>query len=375
MKDLDRYRGCLIGGAVGDALGYAVEFMREEDIFTKYGNKGITEYDLTDGVARISDDTQMTLFTATGLLLGTTRGRMRGIMGPYPGYIALAYQDWFRTQTEPYPLPDEFHYSWLVHVPELFHQRAPGNTCMEAIARGADGTIESPMNQSKGCGGIMRVAPIGLYFEGKRLSPEDIDRMAAKAAALTHGHELGYIPAAALVHVIHQIVHDPDITLRAAVEDSLETMKQIFPDAEHLYEFIGLANKAVELSELDVDDLDAIHALGQGWVAEETFAIAVYCALKHSDDFASAVIAAVNHAGDSDSTGALAGTLVGAHLGLASIPERFLRHLELKDVILELADDLYYDCQMSEYGSYYDPVWESKYIRVQYRGKQGGDLR
>lgn len=74
MKDIDKYRGCIIGGAVGDALGFAVEFMQDETIFQKYGESGITEYELINGVAQISDDTQMTLFTANGLLLGTTRG-------------------------------------------------------------------------------------------------------------------------------------------------------------------------------------------------------------------------------------------------------------------------------------------------------------
>ena len=87
MRDLDKFRGCLVAGAAGDALGYEVEFLQEESIFKKFGENGITEYRLRDGVAQISDDTQMTLFTATGLLLGTTRGKMRGIMGGYEGYI------------------------------------------------------------------------------------------------------------------------------------------------------------------------------------------------------------------------------------------------------------------------------------------------
>ena len=105
MRDQDKFRGCLIGGAAGDALGYAVEFMGEERIFARYGEKGITAYELRDGVAQISDDTQMTLFTAAGLLAGTTRGRMRGIMGPYREYIRLSYLDWLKTQRERYPLP------------------------------------------------------------------------------------------------------------------------------------------------------------------------------------------------------------------------------------------------------------------------------
>ena len=101
MKDLDKYRGCLVGGAAGDALGYAVEFWGEEHIFSRYGERGITEYELdAKGVAHFSDDTQMTLFTANGLLLGTTRGMTRGIMGPYESYVSYCYGDWYRTQTE-----------------------------------------------------------------------------------------------------------------------------------------------------------------------------------------------------------------------------------------------------------------------------------
>ena len=102
---------------------------------------------------------------------------------------------WLRTQYEQFPLNEEYSYTWLINVPELFARRAPGNTCISAIENGANGTLEEPINRSKGCGGIMRVAPIGLYFEGKRYSVSEIDRIGAETAALTHGHELGYIPA------------------------------------------------------------------------------------------------------------------------------------------------------------------------------------
>lgn len=83
MKDIGKYRGCLIGGAVGDALGYPVEFMSYDAIKEKFGDVGITEYVLKDGVAEISDDTQMTLFTATGLLHWETRSSLRGYLA-YP---------------------------------------------------------------------------------------------------------------------------------------------------------------------------------------------------------------------------------------------------------------------------------------------------
>jgi len=136
---------------------------------------------------------------------------------------------------------------------------------------------------------------------------------------------------------------------------------------KHLSEQIDLIDKAISLSKEDVDDLEAIRTLGQGWVAEETLAIAIYCSLKYSDDFDKAIIASVNHSGDSDSTGAVTGNILGAYLGLKSIPKKYLDNLELKDVILEIADDLYNDCKISEYGSYHDEIWEQKYIYKTYK--------
>lgn len=369
MKNTDKYRGCLIGGAAGDALGYAVEFLSAEQIFKKYGKNGITEYDLVGGVARISDDTQMTLFTANGLLLGTTRGMTRGIMGSYPSYIALCYRDWFKTQTVEFADKVEHPYSWLVNIPQMYSRRAPGNTCLSAIRHGADGSTERPINNSKGCGGSMRVAPIGLYFDEKRITPEQIDMIGAETAALTHGHELGYIPAATLVHIINLLSHNDGITVLSAVQDSMGAIKSLFPNAKHMNELQTLVQKSITLSTSAMDDLDVIRELGEGWVAEETLAIAIYCAIKHPNDFGKALIASVNHSGDSDSTGAVTGNILGACLGYDAIPKKYLENLELHDIIIELADDLYYDCKLSEYDSYRDEVWERKYIYNTYMKK------
>lgn len=372
-KNLDKFRGCLIGGAAGDALGYTIEFFDENFIFAKYGVDGVTCYHPLKGLARVSDDTQMTMFTATGLLFGTTRGCMRGIMGSYPSYIAGAYREWYKTQIESYEHCNrKFITSWLMNVPEMFADRGPGVTCMTSIDAGCYGTVEKPINDSKGCGGVMRVAPISLYFGDSRLAPLAIDLMGADAAALTHGHEMGYIPAAMLVHIVRLVSHNNEITLKDAVLDSKTAMEMLFPDARNLPGFMKLIDEAVALSESDITDLDAIHKLGQGWVGDEALAIAIYCALKHSDDFDKALIAAVNHNGDSDSTGAITGNILGAYLGLSRIPKKYTDNLELVDVLTELADDLYYDCQLDEYTQVSDPrdiAWEKKYVYINYPEK------
>ena len=366
-RSIDKFHGCLIGGAAGDALCYAVEFMHENQIISKYGNDGITEYELKNGVAEISDDTQMTLFTANGLLFGTTRGMTRGIMGDYESYIQIMYQNWYRTQKETYPIQEDYLCSWLMNIPALFSRRAPGNTCLSAIKQGAEGSTVHPINDSKGCGGVMRVAPIGLYFVNKHQQFEMSDKLGAEAAALTHGHDLGFIPAAALVHIIRALLEER-ISLKDAVKDAIDAMRKLFPDAKHINEFTAIMEKSIMLSDTASDDLNAIHQLGEGWVAEETLAIAVYCALKYERDFDKAIRVAVNHNGDSDSTGAVCGNILGAYLGYDAIPQKYKEHLELHDIIIEIADDLYNDCRISEYDSNRDEVWESKYIYATYPG-------
>ena len=169
MRNKDQFRGCLVGGAVGDALGYAVEFLDEQEIFDRYGKNGITAYTLCDSVAEISDDTQMTLFTVSGLLecAGSSPTECEilvesGSFEHYLHWIRNAYLQWYRTQTEAYPL--EQVTGSLLHIPELFSDRAAGMTCLSALRDGAKGRVACPVNQSKGCGGVMRVAPIGLFF-------------------------------------------------------------------------------------------------------------------------------------------------------------------------------------------------------------------
>lgn len=337
MRNADKFRGCLIGGAVGDALGYAVEFMREDEIFSEYGENGITEYDLilTDDVAEISDDTQMTLFTAEGLLLAGRDVHS----ADYIKCIRKMYKCWYLTQNEQYPEQNDDLRSRLLNVPELYNRRCPGITCLTAIREGAKGSVDEPINDSKGCGGVMRAAPIGLYFCGTTTPYEQSDMIGAEAAALTHGHDLGFIPSAVLVHIIRAVA-ERDITLKAAVQEAVAATEGLFPKAEHIAEFMGIMQKAVELSETDADSLSAIHQLGEGWVAEETLAIAVYCALKYENDFDKALRAAVNHNGDSDSTGAVCGNILGAYLGYDAIPQKFKDGLELHDVITEIADSL-----------------------------------
>ncbi|MCD8109955.1 MAG: ADP-ribosylglycohydrolase family protein [Clostridiales bacterium] len=393
----DKIRGSLFGGAVGDALGYPVEFMSASGIFRRYGRDGITAYDCrrNSESALISDDTQMTLFTANGVLFAHTRGCLRGIGGTPSDYMMEFYQNWLLTQEMSYTAyqakeqqiqlkkeKDRFFHgetmpsgrSWLMDVPQLFHTRAPGNTCMSALrmARNHEGRagMKPPFNDSKGCGGIMRVAPIGLHY-GKRPSIEELDREGAEIARITHGHSLGYMPAAVLTHILNRMVYtlpvkegqDDTKSLKEIVTEARDTVASLFKGDQHLEELTNIINQALELSENRRDDLTNIQAIGEGWTGEEALAIAIYCSLRHADSFSDGVIAAVNHSGDSDSTGAITGNILGAWLGYHQIEDKWKEDLELSDIILEMADDLYAEDRFdSLYDLEEDRDWIRKYV-------------
>lgn len=326
----DRIRGSLIGGAIGDALGYPVEFIYSfGEIQKQYGERGITRLDTrqhwldeTEQVdkAVVSDDTQMTLFTANGLL----NAKKQGISLKYG--ICRAYIEWYLTQIG--KKSPKHKDCWISDMPELNHRRAPGNTCMSSlddIYRGKD-----PMNNSKGCGGVMRVAPIPLYAAVQdRLKIEEADLLAGEAAEITHQHPLGYISAAMMSHVIYRLALDTEPTregLKHYIMEGVATIRKQYQtyhnDVERMAE---LAERAIFLLDSGKTDLENIGHLGEGWTGEEALAIALYCTLKHFDSFENAMIAAVNHGGDSDSTGAVTGT----YLALPSGTRRFLNTIRM----------------------------------------------
>ena len=110
--------------------------------------------------------------------------------------------------------------------------------------------------------------------------------------------------------------------------------------SENLNRLLMLIAQAQTLAHLNASADKAFKLLGQGWVAEETLAIAVYCALKYSNDFEKGVLTAVNHSGDSDSTGSVTGQILGAYLGFEAIPQKYIQPLELKEVIIKYAKAL-----------------------------------
>ena len=342
--------GCLLGGAVGDALGAPVEFSSLSSIRDQYGSAGVVEFAPAFGKSgSITDDTQMTLFTADGLLRAEAERRRNGDSDMVAS-VHQAYLRWLLTQREAsdhrlFPAATAREkLGWLYRLPALRVRRAPGSTCILGLRSDRMGTIERPLNSSKGCGGLMRVAPVGLFCE----SPQAAFDLGCRIAAITHGHPTGYLASGVLAAVICYLADGVNIS--KAIDGTVPLLKQ----RPHHQEVLQALEKTLAATLKGEGAPDVVEGLGGGWVAEEALAIGLYSALMGDGEFRRGVLLAVNHGGDSDSTGAMAGSLLGAILGKASIPSDWLDALELRGEIEQVAIDLacrYEECE----------AWRSRY--------------
>ena len=325
-----RVQGCLLAGALGDALGAPIEFLTLPEIRARYGPGGIADLDEAYGrVGAITDDTQMTMFTAEGLLRSRCQAE-RGRRASPVGAVYHAYVRWLHTQGERSALsaPLDHLDGWLVQVEELHDCRAPGTTCLTALREGVPGSVDHRINDSKGCGGVMRAAPAGLV--------DDVDpfQLGADLAALTHGHPSGFYSAGALALIIDRLIHGMGVD--DAAYAAIERLDRE-PEGD---ECAAALRRAIEACKTMIPSPETVEHIGKGWVGEEALAIGLYAALAAREDLGVGLRIAVNHGGDSDSTGAIAGNILGAALGVGAIPLAWLEALEMRDVIRTLAHDL-----------------------------------
>ncbi len=329
----DRITGSLLGGAVGDALGAAVEFSSLVSIREVFGPNGITDMAHIHGrIGGITDDTQMALFTAEGAI----RNRYRQLDGGAFDRVRImhrAYLRWLETQRmsgNHSAFGEPLNPGWLGDLKELNSRRAPGKTCLAGLVNANNRGIGNPINNSKGCGGVMRVAPVGFAVH----DPRDAFLYGCEAAAITHSHSTGYLASGFLACVICRIMSGEPLT--GAIDATLSILRG-WDDHK---ETESAVLDAVRLAGQGAADAEGVEVLGGGWIAEEALAIGLYCALA-AESFEEALILAVNHGGDSDSTGSIAGNIAGALSGPAAIPVRWLEKLELRGAIETIAADLH----------------------------------
>lgn len=338
LARVGRFRACLLGGALGDAVGYPVEFVRSaEEIQRRFGSEAPRQPPAGQKQWLVSDDTQMTLFLAEGLIRAQQRALDRGLCD-VPSVVWHALRRWHRTQQgEPGEFADTD--GWLIRERALWARRAPGNTNLSALAAAAQmeerPSVRVPPNDSKGCGAVMRAAPAGLIAD----SAETAFELGRDTGVLTHGHPSGYLASAYFAAVVHGVVHD------VPLPESMQAADRLLSAETGCDETVAAVAAARELARSGAPDPRGIESLGGGWVAEEALAIALACALTAGEPsqaaFREALWRSIVHGGDSDSTGALTGNLLGAMWGEAVLPAEWLEHLELRAVTQRLAEDLY----------------------------------
>lgn len=356
----DKIRGCILGGAIGDALGAPIEFLKYKGIIQKHGELGVSDYvEFSDGSGEFTDDTQMTLFTAEGILRAYHRAVLKGIGGYTLKTTFDSYLRWLITQgySAKVKLDNELVNGWLVDRKELYKQRSPGHTCLDSLINSVPGSMENPINDSKGCGGVMRIAPVGLIFT------KDIDytfKVACEIASLTHGHPSGYLSAGVLASIISSLISD--VSLRESITLSLDILKKYEGHEETLSNVelaINLADENINKNLKHSEIAKLIERIGAGWTGEEALAISLFCAIIFQDNYEAGVLASINHSGDSDSTGSITGNILGLINGSDKIPQKWIENLRFIDIIEEISEDLYIGCKSSTYNC--DEVWLKKY--------------
>ncbi len=323
--------GCLLGGAIGDALGAPVEFDDIKTIQSNCGKEGVTGYFEHGNQGEFTDDTQMTLFTAEGLLRARTRALHKGIGGAENAIVYKAYRRWLQTQGETDELDDS---GWLIKQKELHKRRAPGNTCLSALQNKERGSVKNKINNSKGCGTVMRMAPVGIvYHRDRKLA----FKKGVEYSAITHGHPSGYLSGGFFASVIADLLNEE--TLDNSIENAVKELVA-WDDHQELLDVIELVLRLHNNSSGNTFSVKTLEVLGEGWVAEEALAISLFCALKFQNNFKKGVLAAVNHSGDSDSTGAITGNILGV-IQASNIPQEWIDNLWYHNLVIEVANDLY----------------------------------
>jgi len=324
MDKRDRIRGCVLGLACGDALGAPVEFLGQSQLIAKYGLDGVTELESCFGVmGAYTDDTQMSLATARGVVAARDRDKRykgRGYVDPTP-YIYTEYVEWMITQIE-----------------DDKARRGPGNTCTGSLLSGIAGHVKAPINTSKGCGGVMRVAPIGLVY--KR---EEAWRYGCASAALTHGHVGGYLPAGALAVMLTRILTQADILSTSWAVAKVHVEGYLHEEGARHFLFLmkQAEHYALRFKESAWTDEMNMRKLGAGWTGDEALAMAYYCALRHPADLRRAVQMAVHLSGDRDSVGSICGALMGALCGVEAVPRTWLDRVENRKLLETTAEQLH----------------------------------
>ena len=352
-KDTSRYIGCLLGLAVGDAMGYTVDDKTWEEIRDNYGPNGLLGYDLQNEYAEVTSYTQVAAFYANALMLGITRNRQDS----YIKFIALAMREWYKRQH--FPRDPGKSWFWVAQKPALRRRHCRDPWMMDALRFDKLGTMQRSINNADSPGALTGAVSVALFYKPGRMEPSQVGSLAANAAALTHGNADAFLSAALLAYGMAGILQEPERPVGEQFLQAAQAVEQQFSDRFAYAKTVAQrVREAVALAESESAAYRENMERFRCDLASECLQGAVYAAMVCPEDFDSAMILAVNHSGRSAAVGALTGAILGARLGQEALPEFYLDSLEPIEELRELAADL---ALGSPAKGLFDDAWDQKY--------------
>lgn len=356
MEDrLDAYRGCLLGLAIGDAMGNAVDGKSWDEIQADYGPNGLLGYDLQEQEsAQVTSYTQIAGFLCNGLLLSISRSKPDHL-----AYGKLALREWTRSQQ--YYRDPEQSFCWLAKLPQFRRRHCRDARMLDNLRLSFFGSMATPRNDNNAPGAITAGVAVGMFYKPERIEPERIGLLAGELIALTHGNPEAFLSGVVLAYAIAGILQEPDVALADHFMQAIAVMDGQFRSrymqseelAMQLRRAIALAGTGTVTPQEGMEQLSCLDA-------PSCLAGAIFACLCHPKDFDSAIITAVNHSGMSAAVGAITGAILGAYLTAEALPEFYLESLESGPALLVLAEDL--ACG-SPAQSIFDDSWDHKYVQ------------
>lgn len=308
----DRILGCLLGGAVGDGLGYDQALDEWHEVRDAANQVHFEPRRVRTSDLHVSHATQMSLFTLEGLV-----GADLTDAADVVRQIRLAYLDWLQTQERQAGAP---RHGALCLYREMQTKREPSIACLSSLATGGEGTLLNPLNQTRDCGGLVRAAPLGLV---PAWDLTHTVQMAAQVTAITHGHPEEHWSAAAMAGLVHLVGQGH--CLRDAGRQVCDHLA-IRPEAADVVQKLKLVLDLVQGNA--AKPLNFTHRLGSGMHAAEALATAFGCALS-GQSFEEALTLGANQIDNSHVAAALTGQLYGAAHGVAKLPHAWVRRLDI----------------------------------------------
>ena len=350
------HKGCLLGLAVGDAMGYSVDKKNWEEICNDYGPNGLLGYDLANGQADGTSYTQIAAFVCNGLILGLTRGKP----ATYQNYITMSLQEWAKSQQ--FLMTSEKTRCWIAQVPAMRRRLCMDTRMLDALTRQTYGTPEKPLFVSNTPSALTLGVAVGLCYDPEKMDPLQLGTLAANATAITHGDPLAFLCNAFLAYSIAGIIQEPEQPLPEHFRQAMDVVEQQFgsqyPQVQGIRKKI---DRALALTkDPEITPLAAMTLL-ECTNAVECLAGAVYASAVHPNNFDEAMIVSVNHSGRSCAVAAVAGGILGAKLGADALPDFYLESLETANVLEELANDI---AEGRRTSCIFDDDWDQKYLHV-----------